>query len=200
VLVEGYPFIEEEIEYACKHEMAVTVKDMLTLRMRLAYLNSEAAKEVIPRVTDLMAEQLKWSKKEKAKQQKEAVEYVSQFGGPVADKTGAKLKTATYTDLRDIFGLLDDDKNGYLDERELGNAAQLLGFPFKTAVELKAAFKAIDKDGNGKITEQEFIEWWNKNEGTLKVSMKLHRTMSLTAENEVAIDRLLFDDDKRKKL
>ena len=31
---------------------------MLTLRMRLAYLNSEAAKEVIPRVTQLMAAEL----------------------------------------------------------------------------------------------------------------------------------------------
>merc|ERR1719451_278506 len=107
LVVPDYPYIEAEVRYACRHEMAVTVKDMLTLRMRLAYLNSEAAKEVIPRVTELMAAELKWSKKETAKQQKEAVEYISQFGGPVADKTGAQLKTATYTDLRDIFGLLD---------------------------------------------------------------------------------------------
>ena len=35
-LYDGYPFIEAEIEYAAKHEYAVTVKDMLTLRMRLA--------------------------------------------------------------------------------------------------------------------------------------------------------------------
>ena len=38
------------------------------------------------------------------------------------------------------------------------------------------------------------------NEKTAKFSKKLHRTMSLTAENEVAIDKLLLDDDKRKKL
>ena len=84
-LVKGFPFMEEEVEYACKHEMAVTVKDMLSnlnpnpypypnpnpypnpypdpnpnpnpnpnpyqvkdmlsLRMRLAYINSEAAKK-----------------------------------------------------------------------------------------------------------------------------------------------------------
>jgi len=200
VLVEGYPFIEEEIEYACKHEMAVSVKDMLTLRMRLAYLNSEAAKEVVPRVTELMAEQLKWSKKEKASQQKAAMDYIGQFGGPLADKRGAKLKTATYTDLRDIFGMLDGDKNGYLDESELGNAALLLGFPFKTPAELKKAFKTIDTDGNGRISEQEFVDWWNSNDATSQVSKKLHRTMSLTAENEVAIDKLLLDDNKRKKL
>ena len=37
-----------QVEYAVKHEMAVTVKDMLSLRMRLAYINSEAAKEAVP--------------------------------------------------------------------------------------------------------------------------------------------------------
>ena len=40
--------------------MAMTVKDMLTLRMRLAYLNSEAAKAAIPRVAELMAPAMKW--------------------------------------------------------------------------------------------------------------------------------------------
>ena len=36
-----------QVEYAVKHEMAVTVKDMLSLRMRLAYINSEAAKQAL---------------------------------------------------------------------------------------------------------------------------------------------------------
>ena len=52
--------------------MAMTVKDVLTLRTRLAYLNSEAAKAAIPRVADLMAASLKWSKKEKAAQIQQA--------------------------------------------------------------------------------------------------------------------------------
>ena len=62
------------MEYACKHEMAVTVKDMLSLRMRLAYINSEAAKKAIPRVAELMAQHLSWSKKEKSRQIKLAEE------------------------------------------------------------------------------------------------------------------------------
>jgi glycerol-3-phosphate dehydrogenase len=32
VLVDGYPFVEAEIEYACKYEYVRTLKDMLTLR------------------------------------------------------------------------------------------------------------------------------------------------------------------------
>jgi len=71
LLVEGYPFIEEEVEYCCG-EYCRSVKDMLSLRMRLAYINSEAAKEAVPRVADIMAEKLGWSSREKKRQITEA--------------------------------------------------------------------------------------------------------------------------------
>jgi len=196
VLVEGYPHIESEIEYACKHEMAVTVKDMLTLRMRLAYLNSEGAKSAIPRVADIMATYFKWSKKEKEAQLKEAREYIGQFGGPVADKTGAKLRSATFTDLREVFSSLDTDGNGYLDMMELNAAAIKLGFPFKGDKELKAKFAEIDTNGNGRISEQEFIEWWNK---ATPESKKLMKTISLTATSEVALDKMLAEYEAEQK-
>ena len=189
-LVDGYPFIEAEIEYACKHEYAVTVKDMLTLRMRLAYLNSEAAKKCIPRVTQVMGDALGWSKAERKRQTALAEDYIGQFGGPMADKKNAKLRARTYTDLMDIFQSLDTDGSGYLDEKELSAAATKLGFPFKDTAELKATFKSIDKDGNGRITDNEFIEWWNKSSMDDFGNM-LHKQLTLTAANEVAIDKLL---------
>merc|ERR1719409_38944 len=105
---------------------------------------------MIPRVADIMAKEMKWSKKEKEAQIKEAKEYIGAFGGPVADKTGAKLRSATFTDLHEVFAKLDTDKNGYLDEAELNQA------------ELMAKFREIDTNGNGRISETEFIEWWNK--------------------------------------
>jgi len=199
VLVEGYPYLEEEVEYATKYEYAVSVKDMLTLRMRLAYINSEAAKEAIPRVTELMAGQLKWSKKEKARQEAEAREYIGHFGGPVANKKGAKLRAATMTDLHDIFEILDEDKNGYIDAVELERAATLLGFPFKNAEDVKKSFKDIDVNGNGRISSAEFTDWWNKTNSSASYNRKLHTKLSLTAENEVAIDKLLMDDEEKRK-
>ena len=45
-----------------------------------------------------------------------------------------------------------------------------------------AKFKEIDADGNGRISEAEFIEWWNKAD---KFSSKLHAKVSLTAASEV---------------
>ena len=90
----------------------MTVKDMLTTRMRLAYLNSEAAKQAIPRVADLMAKELGWSKKQRDAQVKMARDYIGEFGGPVADKSAATLRAATFTDLHDIFLSVDKANAG----------------------------------------------------------------------------------------
>ena len=41
-------------EYAC------TAVDMIARRMRLAFLNAQAASEVLPRVVEIMSEELSW--------------------------------------------------------------------------------------------------------------------------------------------
>lgn len=190
-LVKDFPFMEAEIEYAVKHEMAVTVKDMLTLRMRLAYINSEAAKQAIPRVADLMAQHLKWDKKEKQKQIKMAQEYIGQFGGPVADKKGAKLKQATVTDLHEVFVQLDKSSSGYMDAQGLNQASIKLGFPFRNNAELQEKFAEIDTNGKGRISEHEFVEWWNK---ATPATKRLQKQLSLTAAGEVALEKTLFEN------
>jgi glycerol-3-phosphate dehydrogenase len=80
-LVEGYPYLECEINYACRYEMACTVVDMLTLRTRLAYLNKEAALIAAPRVADIMAKELRWNRAERNRQLVHAVEIINTFGG-----------------------------------------------------------------------------------------------------------------------
>lgn len=86
LLIEGYPYLEYEVEYACKYEMACTVVDYLTLRTRLAYLDSEAALLAAPKVADLMAQALGWSEKEKKQQLETALNICRTFGGPVPSK------------------------------------------------------------------------------------------------------------------
>ena len=63
-LVEQFPYIEAEIQYAVK-EYACTIVDILARRTRLAFLNAEAAADAIPKIADIMAKELKWSKTKK---------------------------------------------------------------------------------------------------------------------------------------
>ena len=198
LVVPDYPYIESEVIYACKYEMVNTVKDMLTTRMRLAYINSEAAKQAIPRVADLMASTLKWSKKERDAQVKLAHDYIGQFGGPIADKSAAKLRSATFTDLHETFVGIDLDGSGYIDEDELNKASIKLGFPFRSVKELKEKFAEIDTDGNGKISEAEFVEWWN-GRNAQAYNKKLHQTISLTATGDVNLEKLMAEHEKLKK-
>lgn len=159
ILLEGFPYLECEVEYACKNEMVCTVKDMLTLRMRLAFLNKEAALAVAPRVADLMAEALGWSRREKKRQLAEAIEYISQFGGSLP--ADGAFAVGTVSDVRDLFHTFDLGGHGYIDAIDLRNAAKMLGFPFQSKSEAERTFKNINKNKDGKITEDEFVAWWN---------------------------------------
>eukprot|EP00588_Corethron_pennatum_P007367 CAMPEP_0194286946 /NCGR_PEP_ID=MMETSP0169-20130528/33648_1 /TAXON_ID=218684 /ORGANISM="Corethron pennatum, Strain L29A3" /LENGTH=750 /DNA_ID=CAMNT_0039033497 /DNA_START=37 /DNA_END=2289 /DNA_ORIENTATION=+ len=160
LLIEGYPFLECEIEWACKNEMVVTVKDMMCLRTRLAFLNSEAAKTVAPRVAEIMQKALGWSKLEKNRQLQEAEEYLAQFGGPNMSKD-AIYSAATITDIQDMFKTFDQKQTGYIDFDEMLLMAKKLGFPM-TKMQAEKQFKSMDLDGNNKITEKEFITWWHE--------------------------------------
>lgn len=169
-LLQTFPYLECEVEYACKKEMVCTLQDMLTLRMRIAYLNKEAALAVAPRVAELMAKSLGWSRREKQKQLDQAVEYISSFGGQYP-KDGSAV-VSTISDVRDLFNMFDANGNGYIDLTELKGAAKMIGFPFKNDDEAKKVFMRIDEDNDGRITEDEFVKWWNgKSQDTLKKNL-----------------------------
>jgi glycerol-3-phosphate dehydrogenase len=77
-----YPYIDGEVRYCVRHEYAQTATDIIARRMRLAFLNAQAALEALPNVIDLMAEELKWSEKRKEREWKEAVAYLGSMGLP----------------------------------------------------------------------------------------------------------------------
>lgn len=77
-----YPFVDGEVRYAIRHEYAQTAVDVIARRTRLAFLNAEAALEALPKVIDLMGEELKWSSRRKDLEWKESVSYLSSMGLP----------------------------------------------------------------------------------------------------------------------
>ncbi|KAJ8605389.1 hypothetical protein CTAYLR_002408 [Chrysophaeum taylorii] len=77
-----FPYIEAEVRYACDSELARTVYDVLSLRTRLAFLDSDAAILVAPRVADLVADALGWSDHQKAVNLRATLDALREFAGP----------------------------------------------------------------------------------------------------------------------
>ena len=62
--MDEFPYIEAEICYGVQ-EYACTIVDILARRTRLAFLNAQIAADAIPKIADIMAKELKWSKAKK---------------------------------------------------------------------------------------------------------------------------------------
>ena len=58
-----YPFVDGEVRYAVQHEYAQTAVDVLARRTRLSFLNAQAALEALPKVIDIMSQELKWDRR-----------------------------------------------------------------------------------------------------------------------------------------
>ena len=79
---ELYPYVDGEVRYAVRHEYAQTATDVIARRMRLAFLNAQASLEALPKVIDIMAEELKWDSKRKDLEFKNGVTYLGSMGLP----------------------------------------------------------------------------------------------------------------------
>ncbi|KAK4610326.1 Glycerol-3-phosphate dehydrogenase, mitochondrial [Fulvia fulva] len=79
---ELYPYVDGEIRYAVRHEYAQTAVDVLARRTRLAFLNAQAALESLPRVIDLMADELNWNKTRRTQEWTDAVHFLGSMGLP----------------------------------------------------------------------------------------------------------------------
>lgn len=77
-----YPFIDGEVRYAVRIEYAQTCSDVLARRTRLAFLDAYAALEALPKVIDIMSEELNWSKTRKELEWKNTVEFLCSLGLP----------------------------------------------------------------------------------------------------------------------
>lgn len=79
-LAPGYPFIDGEILYGTRHEYAQDAVDLLARRMRLAFLDCEAAKQALPKVIETMGNELKWSEQRKKEEEQKGLEYLVGMG------------------------------------------------------------------------------------------------------------------------
>ncbi|KAL6863535.1 glycerol-3-phosphate dehydrogenase [Trichoderma novae-zelandiae] len=79
-LIPSLPFIEAEVRHGARSEAACTAADLISRRTRLAFLDIENALRALPRVIDVMAEELKWSNVRKELEWKDAISFFRSMG------------------------------------------------------------------------------------------------------------------------
>ncbi|RDA94285.1 hypothetical protein CP533_0576 [Ophiocordyceps camponoti-saundersi (nom. inval.)] len=81
-LSPSFPFIEAEIRHAVRAEAACTAADVISRRMRLAFLDVDEALRALPRVIDVMARELSWSRRRCDREWTDTVRFLRSMGLP----------------------------------------------------------------------------------------------------------------------
>lgn len=168
-LVTGYPYIEAEVVFACRHDWAVRAIDIIARRTRLAFLNKEKAIESISRVVELMGDELKWDDATRRAERKHCLEYLHHFGGSIPKKQVSEHQSRrdTLDDIRDAFERAGAVVTGMgrgaalrLDADAIQMAARILSKPLSEA-ELSECLSSSPA-ADGKVDFEEFAKFWNQ--------------------------------------
>jgi glycerol-3-phosphate dehydrogenase len=82
-LIADLPYIEAEVVYACRAELALTIEDVLARRTHVALQEPCRGTAIAPRVAELMAEELGWSTEERSQQLLEYQAFALEQAGPL---------------------------------------------------------------------------------------------------------------------
>ena len=74
------PYIEAEVRYATRMEYATKIADFIGRRSRMSFLNTEATIEALPRVIDIMGEELNWNESRRQLEFEEGIAYLASMG------------------------------------------------------------------------------------------------------------------------
>lgn len=220
LLVPGYPIIEAEVIFSVRHDWAVHAEDILARRTRLAFLNKESALQAIPRIVELMSEELGWTHEKQNQESQKCLEYLSHFGGSVsathdtASSAADVVRLATMQELAAIFKKVDGAQSGSIGRREIERAAGLLNKPltdeelsdcitFGIKFDQKEQGGTYDgmnppedtsQDGAGgeRISLEAFSAWWNSERFNPKLVAMKATKMTMTNMSKVVGSGTLF--------
>ncbi|XP_028155758.1 glycerol-3-phosphate dehydrogenase, mitochondrial-like isoform X3 [Ostrinia furnacalis] len=156
-----FPYIDAEIRYGVR-EYACTAVDMIARRLRLAFLNVQAASEALPAIADIMAEELKWSDAEKARQIKMANDFLAAEMGQMVnrasrDKIPINLSKDEIQTYIKRFQIIDKDRKGYVSINDIRRSLKNYGEEV-TGEQLHEILKEIDTNMNGQVELDEYLQ------------------------------------------
>ena len=118
------------MKYAVK-EYAATAVDIIARRLRVSFLNVQAAEESLPVIVQIMGDELGWDKKERERQTEEAITFLRmQMGKDVnkasQDNIPVSLTKAEIAEYVKRFNALDDGKKGYISINDIRKSLKVL--------------------------------------------------------------------------
>ncbi|XP_058823960.1 glycerol-3-phosphate dehydrogenase, mitochondrial isoform X2 [Topomyia yanbarensis] len=179
-----FPYIDAEVRYGVR-EYACTCVDMIARRLRLSFLNVQAASEALPLIADLMAEELKWSKDEKEKQIKDAEHFLqTQMGQQVnrqlKEKIPINLSKPEVDQYTKRFETIDKEKKGYVSITDIKRAMKAYGDEEVSGEELHEILREIDTNMNGQVELDEYLQMMS----AIKSGYISHSRFAAVAEQE----------------
>ncbi|XP_045486360.1 glycerol-3-phosphate dehydrogenase, mitochondrial isoform X1 [Pieris rapae] len=156
-----FPYIDAEIRYGVR-EYACTAIDMIARRLRLAFLNVQAAAEALPGIIDIMAEELKWNESEKQRQMKMAADFLANEMGQMVnrasrDKIPINLNKDEIQTYIKRFQIIDKDKKGYVSINDIRRSLKNYGEEV-TGEQLHEILREIDTNMNGQVELDEYLQ------------------------------------------
>ncbi|KAE9546879.1 hypothetical protein FO519_009909, partial [Halicephalobus sp. NKZ332] len=163
-LHEEFPYLEAEVSYAIK-EYAYTAIDVIARRMRLSFLNTYAAHEVLEKVVQIMGRELNWSSAECRRQLENARNFINREMGQEArmqsvsevplNLTKEEMQTA-----KDRFNLLDRDRKGHITVNDIRRHFRDHGEKIDERL-LHELLNEVDLNKNGELELAEFFQLYS---------------------------------------
>eukprot|EP01097_Dermamoeba_algensis_P005887 TRINITY_DN3704_c0_g1_i1.p1 TRINITY_DN3704_c0_g1~~TRINITY_DN3704_c0_g1_i1.p1 ORF type:complete len:709 (-),score=180.95 TRINITY_DN3704_c0_g1_i1:1367-3493(-) len=156
-LAPGFPYLEEEVRYVIRNEYARTAEDILARRLRIAFLDVYSAYECLPRVINILAEELGWDENTKKKEFSRSKSFLFTMGLDDTDRI-QDFNANELVQLREAFHSVDSDADGHVSADEFKSLVQSLLKISVTNEELDRLISEVDKNKNGQVEFNEFLE------------------------------------------
>jgi len=130
-----------------------------------------------------MGRELKWTAGRRAWEREHCRAYLTHFGGPVPldeddEAREGRARVATDFDLSRLFDAYDVDGSGRISEVELKQVSAGLGHVLSDE-QVKDCLATCDTDGDGYVSKEEFIDWWNSDSSNPNLKRLKHAQATL---------------------
>ncbi|KAJ1810426.1 mitochondrial glycerol-3-phosphate dehydrogenase, partial [Coemansia sp. RSA 2599] len=148
-----YPFVDAEVRYAVQYEYALSAVDVIARRMRLAFLDAQAARESLPKVIEIMAAELKWDDKRKQEESRKALRFLTTMGLPdsILDEPASSQAPAAAPAKGSRQGYVNMQTTGDLNFLDPASYYRRGVFSAEEIGAILAAFSEFDVHGDGHI-------------------------------------------------